>query len=313
MESESYTPVYLKTRESGLLAEKILSAQKILEKCVLCPRRCGVDRIAGKNGVCRTGKNAIVSSYGAHFGEEEPLVGESGSGAIFFTHCNLGCIFCQNYETSIEGKGFEMEDERLAHIMLELQNEGCHNINLVTPTHVVPQILRAIDLACEMGLNIPIVYNSSGYDSMETLELLDGVIDIYMPDFKFWTPESSEMACNAPDYPEIARAAIKEMFRQVGNLETGDSGLAHRGLLIRHLVMPGMTDQTEAIMDFIANKISKETYVNIMPQYRPFGEAENMPELNRMITREEYKAALESAVSAGLERLDSTGMRFIAG
>ncbi|WP_035277409.1 radical SAM protein [Desulforegula conservatrix] len=313
MESESYTPIYLKTKESGLLAEKIKTASEILKNCILCPRRCGVDRTSGKLGVCKTGRNAFVSSYGPHYGEEEPLVGESGSGAIFFTHCNLGCIFCQNYEVSIEGKGFEMEDDRLAHIMIGLQNEGCHNINLVTPTHVVPQIIRAIDIACDMGLCIPIVYNSSGYDSIETLKLLDGIVDIYMPDFKFWNPESSKMACNAPDYPEVAKIAIKEMHRQTGDLETGDIGLAYKGLLIRHLVMPGMIDQTENILNFIAKEISTKTYVNIMPQYRPFGEAENLPELNRMITGDEYKAALESAVCAGLERLDSAGMRFIAG
>lgn len=313
MESESHTPVYLKTRESGQLAKKIKEASEILKKCVLCPRRCGVDRTSGKLGICKTGMNAFVSSYGPHFGEEEPIVGENGSGTIFFTHCSLRCVFCQNYEISIEGKGFEMEDERLAYIMMELQNEGCHNINLVTPSHVVPQILRAIDLACEMGLSIPIVYNTSGYDSMETLRLLDGVIDIYMPDFKFWNPESSKMACNAPDYPEITRQALKEMHRQTGDLKTGDSGLARRGLLIRHLVMPGMIDETEAIMDFIAKEISKTTYVNIMPQYRPAGEAESIPEFNRMITGEEYRTALDAAVSSGLERLDSAGMRFIAG
>lgn len=313
MESESHTPVYLKTRESGQLAKKIKEASEILKKCVLCPRRCGIDRTSGKLGICKTGINAFVSSYGPHFGEEEPIVGENGSGTIFFTHCNLRCVFCQNYEISIEGKGFEMEDERLAYIMMELQNEGCHNINLVTPSHVVPQILRAIDLACEMGLSIPIVYNTSGYDSMETLRLLDGVIDIYMPDFKFWNPESSKMACNAPDYPEITRQALKEMHRQTGDLKTGDSGLARRGLLIRHLVMPGMIDETEAIMDFIAKEISKTTYVNIMPQYRPAGEAESFPKFNRMITGEEYRTALDAAVSSGLERLDSAGMRFIAG
>lgn len=313
MESESYTPVYLKTKESGQLAEKIKTASEIMKKCVLCPRRCGVDRTTSKLGVCKTGINAFVSSYGPHFGEEDTLVGEGGSGAIFFTHCNLGCIFCQNYEISIEGKGFEMEDERLAHIMVDLQNEGCHNINLVTPTHVIPQILRAIDLACEMGLSIPIVYNSSGYDCMETLSLMEGVIDIYMPDFKFWNKDSSKLACNAPDYPEMAKAAIKEMHRQTGDLTTGDDGLARRGLLVRHLVMPGLLDETEAIMNFIAREISKNTYVNIMPQYRPVGEAEKIPGLNRMITGEEYKTALDAAVKAGLERIDSAGMRFLAG
>lgn len=313
MESESHTPAYIKTKESGKLAEKIIKASESLKKCVLCPRRCGVNRTAGESGICKTGANAFVSSYGAHFGEEEPLTGEGGSGAIFFTHCNLGCIFCQNYEVSIEGKGFEMEDERLAHIMMDLQKEGCHNINFVTPTHVIPQILKAVDIACDMGLSIPLVYNSGGYDSMETLRLLDGIIDIYMPDFKFWNPESSRIACNAPDYPETARDAITEMYRQVGDLETGHYGLAQRGLLVRHLVMPGMIDETMGIMDFIAKRISRLTYVNIMPQYRPVGEAEKLPGFNRMITREEYRAALDAAVSSGLERLDSAGMRFIAG
>ncbi len=303
----------MKQEKKDFSQKKIQAASEMMKSCVICPRKCGTDRLAGHTGICRTGVNAFVSSYGAHFGEEEPLVGEGGSGAIFFTHCSLGCIFCQNREASIEGRGFEMEDERLAYIMLEMQKDGCHNINLVTPTHVVPQILRAVDMACDMGLSIPLVYNSGGYDSIETLKLLEGVIDIYMPDFKFWNSGSSIMACNAADYPEVARAAIIEMHRQVGDLETGDSGLARKGLIIRHLVMPGLVKETEAIMDFISREVSKRTYVNVMPQYRPFGDAENIPELNRTITKEEYKRALDAAVNAGLEWIDTAGAHFASG
>ena len=230
-------PAYIRlSRDSGL-SERIQSAKSILNSCALCPRECRVDRIAGRTGICNTGADAWVSSYSPHFGEEAPLVGTGGSGTIFFTHCNLMCRFCQNFDISHQGQGQAVSDEQLAAIMIDLQRVGCHNINLVTPTHVIPQILAALGIAVAEGLRIPLVYNTSGYDRVEVLDLLDGVIDIYMPDFKFWDPQVAEKTCNAADYPEIARSAIREMHRQVGDL-TIDGGIARRGLLVRHLVLP---------------------------------------------------------------------------
>ncbi|MBS3757738.1 MAG: radical SAM protein, partial [Desulfobacterales bacterium] len=211
-------PAYIQTARSGALSEKIQKSWKILENCELCPRKCGVDRISGETGICQTAERAFVSSFNAHFGEERPLVGKNGSGTIFFTHCNLMCCFCQNFDISHEGSGRPVGDEELAAIMIAIQNKGCHNINLVTPSHVVPQFLSALEKAIDAGLNLPIVYNSGGYDRVETLQLLEGVIDIYMPDFKFWDAAVAEKTCHAPDYPDTAKAAISEMHRQVGEL-----------------------------------------------------------------------------------------------
>lgn len=279
----------------------------MLKDCRICPRRCRVDRSSGKTGVCKTGKYSLVSSYAPHFGEEIPLVGKNGSGTIFFTHCNLQCIFCQNFDISHLGDGRAVSDETLARIMLELQAMGCHNINLVSPSHVVPQILTALESAVREGLNIPLVYNSGGYDRIETLALLEDVVDIYMPDFKIWDPDVAEKACGAADYPEIARKALLEMHRQVGDLEFNSEGVAVKGLLIRHLVLPGGLAGTRPIMTFIAERISRDSYVNVMSQYRPCGRAHEIEELAEPLSVSEFKAAVEIAVEAGLRRLDRPG------
>lgn len=298
--SSSFQPVYIETSESGLLKQKINTARNILRSCTLCPRKCKINRLTGETGVCKTGEKAWVSSFGPHFGEERPLVGHSGSGTIFFTHCNLLCIFCQNYDISHKGDGDEISDDTLAKIMMSLQNSGCHNINFVTPSHVVPQILSAVEIAVAYGLSVPLIYNTGGYDNVETLNLLDGVIDIYMPDFKFWDTEVARATCNAGDYPEIARLAVKEMHRQVGDLMLDDSGIARRGLLVRHLVMPDGLAGTREVMRFIAAEISTDTYVNIMSQYRPCGRANEIDMLNRCPIRIELDTALEIAKEEGI-------------
>jgi len=307
----AFEPAYIETFQKGLLKEKIKKAHKMLAACVLCPRRCKVDRLSGETGVCKTGEQAYVSSYNAHFGEEAPLVGKHGSGTIFFTHCNLLCIFCQNYDISHQGHGQEVSTEQLASIMLYLQNAGCHNINFVTPSHVVPQILAAVEIAADMGLSVPLVYNSGGYDSTHTLKLLEGVVDIYMPDFKFWDPEIAKQACDAEDYPEMARQALIEMHRQVGDLVTDEAGIAQRGLLLRHLVLPNRLAGTRQAMQFIAKKISTNTYVNIMPQYRPCGRADEIKELSVHLSQKDFTTALEEAIEEGIERHDSRRRRFI--
>jgi putative pyruvate formate lyase activating enzyme len=300
---KSFQPAYLETRDKGILKERKEKAFEQLKNCHLCPRNCGVDRTVGETGICKTGVRAVVASYAPHFGEEAPLVGRYGSGTIFFTHCNLLCNFCQNYDISHEGHGIEVSNSHLARIILELQNMGCHNINFVTPSHVIPQILAALEIAIEHGLNVPLVYNTSAYDHVESLQLLDGIIDIYMPDFKFWDSNVAEEICNAPDYPEKSQSAIKEMFRQVGDLLT-EEGIARRGLLVRHLVMPNELAGTKEIMHFLANEISTETYINIMPQYRPCGTAVNHHDLSRTITNDEFESAIEIARLEGLHRLD---------
>ena len=297
-------PVYIQTWEKGLLQKKVQQATEILQSCMLCPRKCRVNRQAGEKGICRTTDQAMVYGYHAHFGEEAPLVGRYGSGTIFFTHCNLKCNFCQNFEISHKGVGKQVSDMELADMMLALQKEGCHNINFVTPSHVVPQILSAVQLAAERGLALPLVYNSSAYDAVETLRILDGVVDIYMPDFKFWDPRTSDITCGAPDYPDVARKALVEMHQQVGDLVVDASGLAKRGLLIRHLVMPDGLTETLEIMKFIATKISMNTYVNVMPQYHPSGDIGGMKSLRRQITPKEHAKALQYALEAGLTRID---------
>jgi putative pyruvate formate lyase activating enzyme len=234
----------------------------------------------------------------------EPLVGTRGSGTIFFAHCNLLCVFCQNFDLSHGGQGASASAHELADLMLSLQSTGCHNINLVTPSHVAPQILQALDIAAENGLHIPLVYNSSGYDCPETLKLLEGIVDIYMPDFKFWNPETARRLCDAADYPEAARAAIREMHRQVGDLTVDDRGVAVRGLLIRHLVLPAGLADTRDIMRFIARSVSPGSYVNIMSQYRPCGRASEFPPLDRMPASGDYQRAVETAVAEGISRLD---------
>jgi putative pyruvate formate lyase activating enzyme len=299
-----FEPAYIQAHRSGLLRRNLTEVRARMSSCTLCPRMCRVDRLAGETGICRTGCRALVSSFNTHFGEEAPLVGANGSGTIFFTHCNLLCLFCQNFEISHEGIGEEVSDEQLAAIMLALQGQGCHNINFVTPSHVAPQILAALELAVPAGLNVPLVYNSGGYDRIETLRLLDGVIDIYMPDFKFWDPEVAQTTCNAPDYPETARQALREMHRQVGDLELDERGIARRGLLVRHLVMPGGLAGTRPIMRFIARDVSPRTYVNVMSQYRPCGRAEEIPGLGTALSADEYRRAVRETIAEGITRLD---------
>ncbi len=290
---------------SGQLERKAEIGRRLLRRCTLCPRRCRVDRHAGEIGVCGIGARARVASYGPHFGEEAVLVGPGGSGTIFLTGCSLRCCFCQNFDISQgDEPGQEVDDGDFAAIMLELQARGCSNINLVTPSHVVPQILAALLRAVEGGLRIPLVYNSSGYDSAPTLDLLAGAVDIYLPDLKFWLPATAGRYADAPDYPDIARQAIRRMHRQVGDLEVGADGLARRGLLVRHLLMPGQGEETAAILGFLATEISPSTYVNIMAQYHPCGQAERFPEICRGVSGAEYRQALACARSLGLARLD---------
>ncbi|HDQ40372.1 MAG TPA: radical SAM protein [Desulfonatronum sp.] len=303
-------PGYLNLHRSGELDRRMKQALEGLGCCQTCPRNCRVNRLEGRLGFCRTGRLAGVASYGLHFGEEEPLVGHGGSGAVFFAQCNLACAFCQNYDISHQGGNApEASKEQLAAVMLELQNQGAHNINFVTPSHVAPQILEALPLAADQGLRLPLVYNSSGYDALETLRLLDGVVDIYMPDAKFFSSAAAQRYCQAEDYPQRARQAIKEMHRQVGDLEMDKDGTAVRGLLVRHLVMPDGLAGTRQWMDFLAKEISVNTYVNIMDQYRPCGRIEEYPELQRPITPQEYEAALLTAEAAGLTRLDQRRLR----
>jgi putative pyruvate formate lyase activating enzyme len=299
-----FEPAYLQSYREGHLATRADEAIQTLKDCRLCPRQCAVDRSKNETGFCKTGRRARVASYHAHFGEEAPLVGRFGSGTIFFSFCNLRCSFCQNYEISHRGEGVELEPEDLAAYMVELQNRGCHNINLVTPTHVVPQILEALILASANGLKIPIVYNCGGYERAETLRLLRGIIDIYMPDFKFWDQKWADRYCRAPDYREMAVSALKEMHAQVGDLRVNKDGIAERGLLVRHLVMPYGIAGTKEVMEFISKQISANTYVNIMDQYRPCGTAYQDRYINHGLSSGEYAAALQSAKDAGLTRLD---------
>jgi putative pyruvate formate lyase activating enzyme len=303
-------PAYIRTFEKGLLKEKIVKAYSLLKSCVLCPRKCNADRLSGEIGTCKTAKFAWISSYNPHFGEEEPLVGSHGSGTIFFTHCNLLCKFCQNFDISHHANGRQVSDDELAGIMLRLQNQGCHNINFVTPSHVVPQILSAVENAVPRGLSIPLIFNTGGYDRITTLKLLDGVIDIYMPDFKFWDSRVAEIACQAVDYPKVAQKALMEMHRQVGDLQIDDAGIARRGLLIRHLVLPNGMAGTRKIMRFIAQHISPDSYVNIMSQYRPCGRAAEVKKLDSYLLSQEYHMAVDVAKREGITRLDQPRRMF---
>lgn len=301
-----FTPAYLVAHESGLLREKVEEALDCLKSCRLCPRDCGVDRLNGQASVCRSGRYARVSSYFAHMGEEDVLRGWNGSGTIFFSWCNLRCVFCQNFTISQHGEGVDVSARELAAMMIRLQEDGCHNINFVTPEHVVPQILEALLPAIEAGLKIPLVYNTSSYDSLHSIGLMDGVVDIYMPDFKLWDTERARRYLLAPDYPETARQVIEAMHRQVGVLRVGEDGLARRGVLVRHLVMPGMLEDTGEIMHFLAG-LSTDTYVNVMDQYAPAWKAatdERFRDVNRRVTGGEADRALQLALDAGLWRLD---------
>ena len=280
-----------------------------LEDCRACPRDCGVDRLSGKWAACKTGRYAPVGSYFPHFGEEDCLRGWNGSGTIFFSHCNLRCVFCQNFDISQDIRPGAQEGarpERITAMMLELQRRGCHNINFVTPEHVVPQVVEALVPAIEQGLRLPVVYNTSAYDVVESLELMEGLVDIYMPDFKYWSPERSRTYMKAEDYPEFARAAVKEMHRQVGDLVTDGEGLAKRGLIVRHLVMPGQLDETERILAWVAEELGAGTYVNLMDQYRPAGKVGEgrYAEIDRPLAPEEFGEAQRMARSFGLKNLD---------
>lgn len=289
------------------LSERLEKALEISSNCELCPRKCHVNRLKDEKGFCKTGRNALVSSYGPHFGEEKVLVGRFGSGTIFFTHCNLACVFCQNYDISQLGKGNEVSAQELADIMLELQRMGCHNINLVSPTHWVAQILEALLIAFEEGLKIPIVYNTGSYDSVDTLKLLDGIVDIYMPDIKYGDDEAGMRYSIAPNYFSVAKKAVKEMHRQVGDLKTDDRGIAVKGLLVRHLVLPNDLAGTEKVMEFLATEISTETFVNIMDQYRPLYKARQYPELSRPVNRAEFQRAVKIARKHGIHLWEAPG------
>jgi putative pyruvate formate lyase activating enzyme len=297
-------PSYLEMKKEDL-KKRVDRARSLLSPCTVCPRNCGVDRLENKLGVCKTGEKAIVSSFNPHFGEENPLVGRGGSGTIFFSHCNLKCIFCQNYEISHMGEGDEVDPGKISAIMLYLQKLGCENINFVSPTHVVPQILASLPKAMERGLRLPLVYNTGGYDTVETLRLLEGIIDIYMPDAKYSSPEVSKQLSGVEDYPQANRDALREMHRQVGDLELDHRGVAKSGLLVRHLVLPGGLSGTEEVTDFIAREISTDTYINIMDQYRPCYRAGELDLLDRSLTGREYEEAVKAAKKNGLHRLDS--------
>ncbi len=299
-----FTPAYLKLLEANELSQRVAQAYENLSHCNVCAWECGLNRREGKLGVCRTGELARVSSYGPHLGEENPLRGWRGSGTIFFTRCNLHCQYCQNFDISQTDIGDELQPEELAAIMIELQEAGCHNINLVSPSHVVPQILAAVLIAARAGLRLPLVYNTGGYDSQASLHLLDGVVDIYMPDMKYSSPQIALRYSKARNYPQINQAAVREMHRQVGDLQLDERGLACRGLLVRHLILPNGLAGTAEIVQFLAEEISKDTHLNLMDQYRPTYNARQFPKLNRPITRQEYREAVEMALAAGLHRLD---------
>ncbi len=306
----TFDPAYLRLLRSGELKNRVQEAYQRLEACDICPRECGVNRRESKKGaVCRTGERAVVSSYNPHFGEEAPLVGTGGSGTIFFTWCNLKCQYCQNYEISQLGQGREVEPEQLAAMMLRLQQMGCHNINFVSPTHVVPQILAGVLIAAEAGLRVPLVYNTGGYDSLKTLGLLDGVFDIYMPDMKYSDEPTGQRLSKVKGYPTVNQAAVAEMHRQVGDLLMDGRGIGLSGLLIRHLVLPDGLAGTEETLRFLAEEVSRDTYVNIMDQYRPCYKAHEFPELNRRITTDEYAEAVRLAHEVGLHRLDERRAR----
>ncbi|RLG67097.1 MAG: radical SAM protein [Methanobacteriota archaeon] len=315
IEPNLFEPAYLKLHRSGELKRRAEKLWQIMEECQLCPRRCGVNRLKGMKGFCRApGAQLVVSSFHPHFGEERPLVGRGGSGTIFLTHCNLRCVFCQNWEISQLGRGSARSIDELAEMMLLLQKIGCHNINLVTPTHYSAHILKALDIAAGKGLRLPIVYNTSGWERGEILRMLDGVVDIYLPDIKYWDSEmAAKYSSGAKSYPEITRKAVLEMHRQVGVAKPAQDGIIYRGLMIRHLVMPNNVAGSEKIMEWIAKNLPKDTYINIMAQYNPCYKAYDYPEISRRITREEYVRVVNRARELGLTNLDIQGYWWIQG
>jgi putative pyruvate formate lyase activating enzyme len=304
-EKESWQPAYAKLERQGKFAKRVEGAYAIFEDCQLCPRACRVNRARGDKGFCGAPAKPVVFSAHPHFGEEMPLVGHGGSGTIFFSNCNLRCIFCQNWPIAHEGKGKQVRDEDVAEMMLKLQKMGCHNINLVTPTHVMPNILSATRMALKKGLRIPLVYNTSGYERMDILKILDGIVDIYMPDMKYMDPAQSEKySSGASDYPEVTKQGIIEMNRQVGELMLDKQGIALRGVIIRHLVMPNRVAGTREFVQWVSESLPKSTYINIMPQYRVEYKAYEHPEIARGITVQEFLEAMDWAEQAGLTNLD---------
>jgi putative pyruvate formate lyase activating enzyme len=298
----AFVPSYIGLFENGDLQKKVQVLKEFLKECRLCPRECRVNRLNGEVGYCKAPSELMISSAFPHFGEEPPLVGYHGSGTIFLTHCNLRCIFCQNYDISHLGRGEQITSSGMARAMVRLQEMGCHNVNFVTPTHYAPQIVASLPEAIEMGLSLPIVYNCSGYESIEVVRLLEGVIDIYMPDAKYMDEKFSKQFSNAPDYPEVIKKVLREMHRQVGDLKINSKGVAERGLLIRHLVMPEGVASSEAVLKFIAEEISLQSYVNIMAQYRPEYRAHEYSEINRRITHKEFLEAIQMAKRFHLHR-----------
>jgi putative pyruvate formate lyase activating enzyme len=305
-----FEPAYRRLAGTGVLPERAREAWRRLRDCDLCARYCHVDRSESIRGaVCRTGERAMVYSAGPHHGEEDCLRGAHGSGTIFFSFCNLRCVYCQNWDISWQGEGREVSTEELAAMMLRLQAAGCHNVNFVSPSHVVAQIIAAVDKAAAQGLTLPLVYNTGGYDSPEALALLDGIIDIYMPDMKYGDARLAHRYSHVRDYVRVNQAAVREMHRQVGDLEIDSNGLARRGLLVRHLVLPNHIAGSEQVMRFIAEVISPNTYLNLMDQYRPCYRAEDYSGLERSITKTEFREAVDLAARYGLRRLDHEGIR----
>lgn len=305
LKNKSFIPGYKKLELAGQLSDRVEAMYAKFKNCSLCPRNCGVNRIKGETGVCKATSNVKVATAYPHFGEERALVGKRGSGTIFFSNCNLRCVFCINYKINHLGYGKNTSDNELAEMMLNLQKKGCKNINLVTPTHYAPNIVNAVQIACKKGLSIPLVYNTSGYEQKEILKLLEGIVDIYLPDLKYMENKNSgKYSSGAFDYPKYATTAIKEMHGQVGDLITDQQGNAVRGLMIRHLVMPNNIANTDKVVKWIAKNLGKNTYVNIMAQYRPTFKAFDYPKISRRITRKEFKQAIKWAKEAGLSNLD---------
>jgi putative pyruvate formate lyase activating enzyme len=303
-----FEPAYAKLRKSGELRKRGEQLWQTMSACELCPRQCGANRLAGEKGFCGASSKLLIASHHPHFGEERPLVGRGGSGTVFFTHCSLRCVFCINSSISQGGDGRLTSVDGLAEMMLHLQEIGCHNINVVTPTHYSPHIILALDLAAAKGLRLPLVYNTSGYERLEIVQKLDGIVDIYLPDFKYWDPGmAAKYSSDADTYPEMAKTALIEMNRQVGVARPAPDGLMYRGLMIRHLVMPNEVSGTRAVMEWIARHLPKETYVNVMSQYRPVFRASSFPEIARRLTWEEYNRAVRWAKDAGLTNLDLQG------
>jgi len=305
---KDFEPAYVGLHRSGELKKRGKELWEIMENCRLCPRECGVNRIKGEEGFCRASSQLEVSSYNPHFGEEAPLVGKGGSGTIFMTNCGLRCVFCINWEISHEGRGHPRSILDLAVMMLSLQKIGCHNINIVTPTHYSPHVVLALDMAAENGLRLPLVYNTCGWERVEILRLLDGIVDIYLPDFKYYDGGmAAKYSANASSYPDVTKAALLEMHRQVGVAKPARDGVIYRGLMIRHLVMPNNVGGSKDVMKWIAENLPKDTYVNIMSQYRPMYRASEYEDINRRITRREYREVVECAREAGLTNLDIQG------